>query len=350
MALPKIPINMKALAKAGQVFESESQSDAVIEVLVDSSARRELVTLCRRVLKVRPGALELNISSVGTEMPKLNKDAGLIIVVAGDSPCMRRIMEVALWSDMKCVVLSEDAVGLVAKVPEEDAMDIAKTIIEVDTGAPQEDLERDLARWCIANLSELRLSLGAAFPFMRRVIAADLTRQTALENGVVAAVFFLPGPDLPILTLNQCKLLYQIAVVHEVPLTKERLVDVALVVVSAFGLRTLTRVALRKLAPIGWLVRGATALGATLALGHIAAGLYSRGGGIVEALQGKLRSSGPEPETTVLSTELPRPKAQAQSSQGRPAQAQGQVPLDPQAQSTGWGFPSPQTPQNGGAH
>lgn len=290
MAVPKMPIDMKTLAKASQVFESEADSDTLIEVLVDASASRELIALCRKVLVVQPGTAQLTITGFGDEMPKLNTEADLTIVVAGTSPHLRRIMEIALWSSMNCVALTEDAAVLVAAVAEEDALEIAKSIIEVDVHKPQAELERDLAQWCIRNLRDQRLGFGAAFTFMRHDIAVDLTRQTALENAVIAAVFFLPGADLPILTLNQCKLFYQIAVTNEVPLNRDRLAELALIIVSAFGLRGISRLALKKLAPVGWLVRGVISAGATLGMGHLAYELYSKGGGLVQLVQERLGS------------------------------------------------------------
>jgi len=292
MPIPKIPINLKTLAKAGKVFENESSADTLIEVLVDTSASKNLVSLCRKVLEVRPDTVQVSIRGFDVEMPPLNKEANLIIVIAGSSTFLKRIMEISLWSELNCVVLTEDAAALIALVPEEDALEIAKTIIEVDLSKPQEVLEKNLSKWCISRLPELRLALGAAFPFMRKPIAIDLTRQTAFENAIVASVFFLPGADLPILTLNQCKLFYQIAVINEVPLSRERLADAAAVIASAFGLRGLTRLVLRKLTPIGWLVRGSTAFSATMAMGHLAYQLYSRGGGMVELVKGDMGPDG----------------------------------------------------------
>lgn len=288
MAMPKIPIDVKALTKAGKIFESDASEDALIEVWVDTSASRELVSLARKVLQVKPGTLELSIKSLAEEMPRLNTEASLTIVVAGSSPHLRRLMEIALWSSMNCLVLSEDPAALIARVAEEDALEIAHTILEVDTSKPQEALEKDLAQWCIANLPDLRLSLGAAFEFMRKPIALDLTRQTSLENAVIAAVFFLPGADLPLLTLNQCKLLYQIAVTNDIPITRDRLVELALVIASAFGLRGISRLALKKFAPVGWLVRGGISFGATMLMGHLAYTMYSKGGGVVDIVKEKM--------------------------------------------------------------
>ncbi len=122
MALPKVPINLKTLAKAGKVFEGESSTNTTIEVLVDTSASPELVSLCRKVLEVRPGSLQLSVAAFGAEMPTLNKEASLTIVIAGTSASLRRIMEIALWSGMDYVVLSEEVSALVALVPEEDAL------------------------------------------------------------------------------------------------------------------------------------------------------------------------------------------------------------------------------------
>jgi len=294
VAIPKIPINLKTLAKAGKVFESESTADTTIEVLVDTSASGELISLAREVLKVRPGTVQISVQGFLSDMPPLNKEASLVIIVAGSSAYLKRILEISLWSEINSVVLTEDAPQLVSQVAEEDALEIAKTVIEVNTTLPKEALEQDLSRWCISRLPELRLALGVAFPFMRQAIAADLTRQTAIENALVASIFFLPGADLPILTLNQCKLFYQIAVIHEVPLSRERLVDAAAVVASAFGFRGFARLVLKKLTPVGWLVRGTTAFGGTMAMGQLAYQLYSRGGGVVELVKDGLSSEDDE--------------------------------------------------------
>lgn len=314
MARPKIPVDLKALSKASQVFEDAAGSDMTIEVLVDASASRELVALCRKVLTVTPGSAELSVTSFGPEMPKLNNEASLTIVIAGASVYLRRMMEIALWSGHDCVVFAEDAAALVATVAQEDALEIAKTIIEVDVQLSATVLEHSFTQWCLANLPDLRINLGTAFVYMRRAVALDFTRQTSLENGVIAAIFFLPGADLPLLTLNQCKLLYQIAVTNEVPLTRDRLVEAALVVVSAFGLRGLTRLALRKLAPVGWLVRGSIAFGATMAMGHVAYEMYSRGGGVVDLVKDHLSSSESD-ETTAQGSSASQDGAQTPETQ-----------------------------------
>lgn len=285
MAIPKIPIDVKALTQAGKLFESDASGDTIVEVLVDASASQALVSLVRQSLAVEPGTIDFSILGFSEDMPRLNTEASLTIVVAGSSPHLRRLMEIALWSGIKCVVLSQDVPTLISTVAEEDALEIAQSLIEVDVSKPVEVLQKDLTNWCIANLPELRLSLGLAFPFMRHAIALDLTRQTSLENAVIAAIFFLPGADLPLLTLNQCKLLYQIAVVNGIPLTRDRLVELALVIVSAFGLRGVTRLALRKFAPVGWLVRGGVAFGATLLMGHLSYATYSKGGGVVDIVK-----------------------------------------------------------------
>ena len=320
MALPKIPINVKSLETAGKVFENESASDLLVEVLIDESAEDELVTLTRKVLEVRPDTAEITISSFGEAIPSYDKEASFTVVIAGTSPSLPRLMEIALWSDINCVFITQDAAALLTSVPEEDAVEIAMNIIEVDVQKPQEEFEDALAAWCVARLPEIRIGLGAAFPFMRRAIALDLTLQTSLENAVIAAVFFLPGADLPVLTLNQCKLLYQIAVINEVPIKRERLADAAVVVAAAFGLRGLTRFVLGRLGPLGWLVRGTISLGATLAVGHVAQMLYSRGGGIVELAKEKFDSAPEEQEQDNTHVPLEREESPTDTPEAATAQ------------------------------
>ena len=57
-----------------------------------------------------------------------------------------------------------------------------------------------------------------------------------MQNAGVGLVVFIPGADLPIMTLNQAKMLLQIAAAYGEPMGKERVKELAAVVGGAFAL------------------------------------------------------------------------------------------------------------------
>src|SRR5262245_61752065 len=108
--------------------------------------------------------------------------------------------------------------------------------------------------------------VAARLPVLREAVVAHLVTQSSLRNGLIGAATFLPGPDLPALTLNQIFLTIRMAV------ATGRDAQVAalwpeLAVVAATGLawRKLAR-GLEFLPVPRFAVRGAVALGGTYAV------------------------------------------------------------------------------------
>ena len=91
------------------------------------------------------------------------------------------------------------------------------------------------------------------------------------KNGIVGAAVFIPGVDLPVLVLNQVRMLLRLDQAHGLELDlRERLPEVLAVVGAGFGLRTVARELLDLVPVAGWAVKGSVAYAGTRALGHAA--------------------------------------------------------------------------------
>jgi len=142
------------------------------------------------------------------------------------------------------------------------------SILEVISARKPELLVTQAATWFADNLGEHRMALAADFAFMRPALAQATITSTAKQNAVIATVFFLPGADLPVMTLNQVKMALQLAFIYGEELTLQRAAEAAVVVLSAYGSRAVARTATRDLpVALKWPVKIAVAFGTTLALG-----------------------------------------------------------------------------------
>ncbi|MDR2672801.1 MAG: hypothetical protein LBC35_05885 [Coriobacteriales bacterium] len=283
MKIPSLPISLKALTKAGKGFIGLSEQATSVAVLVDETADKQMVAACRRFLTPAQDSVDFSVISFGAQTPRLDKQTTLTIVLAGSSSRLGRIMEIALWTDRALVAISPDVATILKQVAPEDALAVAADIIEyptrnVDTDKSARHCEQALARWCATKLPDHRLNLALALPFLRQAAVDSLTRQTALENAVISAVFFLPGSDMPALTMNQAKLLYQIAVINGFALNRQRFIELAVIIASGFGLRALSRLLTKRVGSAAWLLRTAVSCGGTLAIGHLAHFYYAHGG------------------------------------------------------------------------
>src|SRR5207253_8185331 len=80
-------------------------------------------------------------------------------------------------------------------------------------------------------------ALAAALPVLREAVVDELIRAAARQNGLLAAGVFVPGVDLPVLTLNQGRLVARIAQAHGQELDRARAIELLGVVGAGFGFR-----------------------------------------------------------------------------------------------------------------
>jgi uncharacterized protein (DUF697 family) len=133
-------------------------------------------------------------------------------------------------------------------------------------GFPVDEIAHAVAR----KLGEDGTALAARLPALRRAVCDELIRSFAKKNAIIAAAVFIPGVDLPVLTLNQARLVLRIALAHGQEIDKDRALELLGVVGAGFGLRTVARELLDVVPVAGWAVKGAVAYAGTKAIGEAA--------------------------------------------------------------------------------
>jgi len=133
-------------------------------------------------------------------------------------------------------------------------------------GFPVDEIARALA----ARLDDRGPNLAARLPLLRRPVCDRLIDSFSRKNGILGVAIFVPGADLPVLTLNQIRLVLRVAAAHGVEVDQQRLPEVLGTIAAGFGFRAVARQALGALPVAGWLVKGAVAYGGTRALGEAA--------------------------------------------------------------------------------
>jgi uncharacterized protein (DUF697 family) len=217
----------------------------------------ELVAALRRELgrDGDPGAL------VGLEA--LDRAAALVLVLVGPpSEADEEVLKRAQRAHVRVLCLA--AGPLDGQVPFVLPADVVRA--DPGRGFPVEELARALAR----RLGEAATPLAARLPVLRDAVCERLVDSFALRNGVAAAAVFVPGADLPLLTLNQARLVLRIASAYDVEIDARRAPELLGVVGAGFGFRAVAREALDFVPVVGWLVKGAVAYAGTRALGEAA--------------------------------------------------------------------------------
>ncbi|MFL5955713.1 MAG: DUF697 domain-containing protein [Gaiellaceae bacterium] len=145
---------------------------------------------------------------------------------------------------------------------------LATDVVQVPPGQgfPVDRIAQAIAR----KLGEDGTALAARLPVLRPPVCDELIRSFAKKNALISAAVFVPGVDMPVLTLNQIRLVLRIALAYGQEIDKQRALELIGVVGAGFGLRTVARELLDLVPVAGWALKGVVAYAGTRALGEAA--------------------------------------------------------------------------------
>jgi uncharacterized protein (DUF697 family) len=165
--------------------------------------------------------------------------------------------------------LSRGGVPVVA-VTEDDrlpyVLDTDLVRVPPGQGFPVDEIAAALAR----RLGEEGTALAARLPVLRDAVVDELIRSFARRNAIIAGAVFVPGVDMPILTVHQIRLVLRIAMAYGQRVDASRALELAGVVGAGFALRTAAREALDFVPVLGWAVKAGVAYTGTRAMGEAA--------------------------------------------------------------------------------
>lgn len=148
--------------------------------------------------------------------------------------------------------------------------------IELDEAAAMSLSER-MGVWIMDVFPKKQFAFALAFPFVRKPLSLEAMRSTAAQNAAIGAVLFIPGADMPVMTLNQAKMVLQIAAIYGEDLVAERAKEIAAVVGGGFACRSVAREIVGIVPFGGWAVKAAIGYSGTVAMGRAAIEYFEGG-------------------------------------------------------------------------
>ena len=330
----KLPIDLKAVIEAATDIESARSTPVSVSVLIDDSAPGDVAAHVRSAFvgagaharvtvgyfagpafspyegddmavivagfseEVGRRAAEIRAAGVPvmvvTSMPRLVADMASAYgnpipegdLVApegvagceadGDAACASGEIEGARVSVFAGIRAKGSAGSAAGSAGSSDDLDAPILIDDAAAAA----LDRRMGEWVVAACREKRLALALSFPFVRRPLSLEAVSATSLQNAGIGLVLFIPGADMPLMTLNQAKMLLQIAAAYGEPMSVARVKELAAIVGGAFACRSVARQVAGAVPAIGWAVKAGVGYAGTKAMGLAAVEYFERGGNI----------------------------------------------------------------------
>ncbi len=140
--------------------------------------------------------------------------------------------------------------------------------ISVEDAPGYPDMLDALADWVMRNAPRIRTVFSRSFPFAKDAKIRHIIRTCSYQNAVTAAIFFIPGADLPIMTTNEIKMLIQLERQYGYVLDKSTIFEIAAIVLTAFMSRTAIRRICKSAPMLSWLVKTIAGYAITCGMGH----------------------------------------------------------------------------------
>ncbi|MDO8736848.1 MAG: hypothetical protein Q7K29_07165 [Thermoleophilia bacterium] len=263
---------LKPMKIYSALSETRDLSDTPARVLVTGSDLDAVQSVYEALI---PGAAAGQASCLvdaasGTDVPPLSQitENDVIILVSApadiDSDSFRSRLSEAEAVDAPVVVVLTEAPGVQVSFP---GVGPRRVVGMAPGGIPPADV---LAEAVADAAGDSGVALAAKLPALRDEVCRQLIHRTARQNAVVGCLFIIPGADMPVMTLNEARMILRMAAAHGETVGSERALELLGIVGTGFGLRAVARQALDFFPGPGWVIKGGIAWSGTRALGEAA--------------------------------------------------------------------------------
>jgi uncharacterized protein (DUF697 family) len=202
--------------------------------------------------------------------------AGLLLYVIDGESASPEDESVLRLADRKGVETICVLVGTSSAEPVDVPFVLATNVVHARKGhlLPVEEIAE-----LVAERADERAYMWAArLPALRAAVVEETIEKFSRQNGILGVAIFVPGADMPVLTLNQIRMVFRLAAAYGEEIDRDRALEVLAVIGAALGFRTIARQALGVVPGVGWAIKGGVAYAGTQAVGRAAAAFFEKGG------------------------------------------------------------------------
>lgn len=256
---------LQDLVRFGKKMKQQRNKLVRLVIYVDRKCPAEIIARAKRELMPEQGGIVLRVEQFdSSKLPELCRDADFsCIFSAGGLEAYRLAAQLEALGIAYCLMLP--AVCLQEKYQAEN---LKLSVEPLPYTADLDEFFEALAHRMLDQLEDASLACAASFPFIRRTLSQKIIHETARQNALIGAFIFIPGADMPVMSLNQMKMVIQIAAAYGQELSLSSLKELSVVLASGFLLRALARQAAGLVPFGGFALKASIAYSGTQLLGR----------------------------------------------------------------------------------
>ncbi len=270
-AKKKMPIDqLRGVVNMGREAEESMDEAMHLGIYVDTTCPRWLAVAIRDAFVPERDA-RVDVFVLDGHPSVAGVDVG--IVVAGHSDALiRGAVRSFAGVRQHVIVVAESSLDIPnANLPAKLGQYISE-VVASEHGPLYERLANALL-----DSTEKDVSCAANFAFCREVATARLVSKVAARNAVMGVVDFIPGAGMPIMTMNQINMGFDIAATYGHGLSFGRIPEVIFIVAAGVAYRSAARFLVRVMPTIGIVLKLGIAYGGTLVTGRALSTHFTEG-------------------------------------------------------------------------
>lgn len=292
-----LPIDPSKIKKAADEVLDEVASNFNVNVYVDPTANEDMVFSMKDHFDTSDDHVQINYINMQEHKLRMDLDPAFAIILAGADRYSVLTYQALQVKEVPVLIMCIDP-HLIVNAAKASGVDVRKgdvicpslkkyTWVEGPDGASIDfndynegmdaSLKSKLTDWLYYYSEAVQISFAAHFPFLRSAISIRLINACAIENAGVGVLKILPGADMPLMTLNQARMLLELAGIYGYDISSDRIIEMVVLVLSAFGFRYLSNY-VNDNSPIPeFVVDAVFGFGGTELIGFLAREYFSRG-------------------------------------------------------------------------
>ena len=287
--MANLPVDVRGLVQAGAKLLEQRDLPVRLSVVVELDAPDDLVEAVRAALTPRTAKAFVDVDVIepgGAVKVDPSADAVIVLIGSGSADAVLLLKELRRRAiPAVAAALAVDPAAL-AQMTEHPIDDVACE------SSADELVRGQLADWIVRRIPNKHVAAAHNFEFLRRPVAWEAVKATAWQNAVIGGVTIIPGADMPLMTMNQGKMLLQIAAAYGQRLGADRIKELAAVVGGGLVLRVVARQVLAMVPVVGWAVKAGIGYTGTSAMGQAAIAYFEQGADLSTVLVGLRETAG----------------------------------------------------------
>lgn len=263
---------VKNVNKILKTVRGEAEREVGIAIIAEPEVEAEVLSILQ-VKQENTAVFGLaNVQNEASKRAKLKSaDLALVIISPGKlREGLNTIIAQASLAKNKLIIVTGREINewLV-----ENLADVFRVSGEDVAFVPLSDNERiraTLVPRVLNKIGDKEIALATAAPIFKDEVTSRIIAKTAQQNALIGVAVFIPGADMPLLTMNQIKMILRLSAVYNQELSVKRLYEVLAVVGGGLAFREAARQAAGAIPVAGWALKGGVAYGGTVAMGQMA--------------------------------------------------------------------------------